>query len=69
MDEDSLKVLLAQGLSVEEIGRLFQRDASTIAYWLRKYGLRTDAAREARKPIAHAQPDTRRSSASAFVTA
>ena len=39
MDEDSLKVLLARGLSVEEIGRRFQRDASTIAYWMRKFGL------------------------------
>jgi transposase len=39
MDEDSLKVLLARGLSVAEIGRRFQRDASTVAYWMRKYGL------------------------------
>jgi transposase len=39
MDEHSLKVLLARGLSVEEIGRRFQRDASTVAYWMRKYGL------------------------------
>lgn len=39
MDEDSLKVLLAQGLSVEEIGRRYERNASTVAYWMRKYGL------------------------------
>lgn len=41
MDEDSLKLLLAQGASVEEIGRRFGRDASTVAYWMRKYGLKT----------------------------
>jgi transposase-like protein len=39
MDEDSLKVLLARGLSVEEIGRRYERNASTVAYWMRKYGL------------------------------
>jgi hypothetical protein len=39
MDENSLKVLLARGLSVEQIGRRFQRDPSTVAYWMRKYGL------------------------------
>jgi transposase-like protein len=39
MDEDSLKLLLARGLSVEEIGRQYERNASTIAYWMRKYGL------------------------------
>jgi transposase len=39
MDEDSLKLLLAQGLSVEEIGRRYQRNASTVAYWMRNYGI------------------------------
>ncbi len=39
MDEDSLKVLLAQGSSVEQIGRIYGRNASTIAYWMRKYDL------------------------------
>jgi transposase-like protein len=39
MDEDSLRLLLARGLSVEEIGRRYERNASTIAYWMRKYGL------------------------------
>jgi transposase len=39
MDEDSLKVLLAQGSSVEQIGRTYGRNASTIAYWMRKYDL------------------------------
>jgi transposase len=39
MDESSLRLLLAQGMSVEEIGRRFRRDASTVTYWMRKYGI------------------------------
>ena len=39
MDENSLKLLLAQGVSVEEIGRRFDRHPSTVAYWMGKFGL------------------------------
>jgi transposase len=39
MDEDSLKVLLARGLSVEQIAKRFDRDPSTVSYWMRKYEL------------------------------
>ena len=39
MNEDTLKLLLAQGASVEEIGRRFDRDPSTVSYWMKKYGL------------------------------
>ena len=39
MDEDSLRLLLAQGMSVEAIGRRFARDPSTVSYWMSKYGL------------------------------
>ena len=39
MDEDSLKLLLARGLSVEEIAKRFDRDPSTVSYWMRKYEL------------------------------
>lgn len=39
MDEESLKVLLGRGLSVEEIARRFDRHASTVSYWMGKYGL------------------------------
>jgi transposase len=39
VDRDSLVVLLGQGLSVEEIGRRFDRHPSTVSYWLRKHGL------------------------------
>ena len=39
MDENALRVLLAQGVSVEAIGRRFGRDPSTISYWMGRYGL------------------------------
>jgi transposase len=39
MDTASLEVLLARGLSLEEIGRRFDRHPSTVAYWMRKHGL------------------------------
>lgn len=39
MDKESLELLLARGLSVEEIGRRFGRHPSTVSYWMKKYGL------------------------------
>jgi len=39
VDRESLKRLLHQGLSLEQIGRRFGRDASTVGYWVRKHGL------------------------------
>jgi transposase len=39
MDRSSLEVLLAQRLSLAEIGRRFGRHEATVAYWIRKYGL------------------------------
>ncbi len=39
MEKESLQPLLAQGVSVEEIARRFARHPSTVAYWMRKYGL------------------------------
>jgi transposase len=39
MDKDALQLLLAQGVSVEQIGRRFGRHPSTVSYWLRKHGL------------------------------
>jgi transposase-like protein len=39
MDRDSLRLLLAQGVSVEEIGRRCGKTSSTISYWLKKFGL------------------------------
>src|SRR6202046_619315 len=39
MDKDALQLLLAQGVSVEQIGRRFGRNPSTVSYWMRKHGL------------------------------
>jgi transposase len=39
MDQESLQSLLDQGLSVERIGQRFGKDPSTVAYWMKKYGL------------------------------
>jgi transposase len=39
MDRDSLKAMLEQGLSLNEIGRRFDRHESTVGYWVRKHGL------------------------------
>jgi transposase len=39
MDKQSLECLLDQGVSVEQIGKRFGKDPSTVSYWMRKYGL------------------------------
>jgi transposase-like protein len=39
MDRESLKLLLAQGVSVEQIARRFGKHPSTVSYWMEKYGL------------------------------
>jgi IS30 family transposase len=39
MDRAALEQLLAQGLSLAEIGRRVGRHEATISYWLKKYGL------------------------------
>lgn len=39
MDRESLKLLLAQGLSVEKIAKRFGKHPSTVSYWLAKHGL------------------------------
>lgn len=39
MDRHSLESLLEQGVSVEQIAKRFGKDPSTVAYWMRKYGL------------------------------
>jgi transposase len=39
MDRDPLTALLAQGLSVEKIGKRFGKHPSTVSYWMDKYGL------------------------------
>ena len=39
MEKDMLTRLLDRGLSLERIGVLVERDASTVGYWVRKHGL------------------------------
>jgi transposase-like protein len=39
VDRESLEQLLAQGLSLERIGRRLGKDPSTVAYWVRRHGL------------------------------
>lgn len=39
MDEQSLTLLLASGLSVEKIAQRFGKDPSTVSHWMAKYGL------------------------------
>ena len=39
MDKESLRLLLAQGVSVEKIAERFARHPSTVAYWMKKHGL------------------------------
>jgi hypothetical protein len=42
MDPAQLKRWLDAGLSLEQIGVLTNRDASTVGYWVRKHGLRAN---------------------------
>lgn len=39
MDRAALEAMLGEGLSLAEIGRRLDRHESTVAYWLRQYGL------------------------------
>lgn len=39
MDRETLALLLDQGLSVEKIGKRFDKHPSTVSYWMAKYGL------------------------------
>jgi transposase len=38
MDRESLRLLCARGVSVEEIGKRFGKHPSTVSYWMAKYG-------------------------------
>src|SRR5437868_1213337 len=39
MDGESLRLLLAQGVSVEKIARRFGKHPSTVLYWMKRHGL------------------------------
>jgi IS30 family transposase len=51
MDRSSLEVLLAQGLSLEEIARRYGKHPSTVGHWVKKHGL------EAAHRVKHAPRD------------
>lgn len=42
MDRDRLKRYLEEGLSLEKVGEIENRDPSTIGYWVKKHGLVAD---------------------------
>jgi transposase len=44
MDRETLATMLAEGRSIESIARETGRAASTVAYWVNKYGLRSQHA-------------------------
>ncbi len=44
MDRDHLVRLLAEGLSLEQIGVIVGRHPSTVAYWLARHGLRANGS-------------------------
>jgi transposase len=44
MDKQSLELLLAQGESIERIAKRFGKDASTVCYWCKKFGLKSQWA-------------------------
>jgi transposase len=46
MDRELLGAMIAEGLSLEKIGRNFGKHPSTVSYWLAKYGL--EAAQRAK---------------------
>jgi transposase len=39
VDREFLEKCIAEGMSLPEIGRIVQRDPSTVGYWVEKYGL------------------------------
>jgi len=44
MDRQSLELLLGQGLSIERIAHRFGKDPSTVSYWVKKHGLKSQYA-------------------------
>ncbi len=48
MERDRLKRYLSEGLSLEQIGVLVNRDPATVGYWMKKHGLVPKGPGEAR---------------------
>lgn len=44
MDKQSLQLLLGQGVSIERIAKRFDKDPSTVSYWVNKHGLESPYA-------------------------
>lgn len=44
LDREALEAMLADGCSLEEIGKRVERHPSTVSYWLRKHGLQAVGA-------------------------
>src|SRR3954451_25474225 len=44
LSREALEAMLAEGCSLEEIGRRVDRHPSTVSYWLKKYGLNAVSA-------------------------
>jgi DNA-binding transcriptional MerR regulator len=42
VDRELLKGWLEQGMSLAEVGALVDRDPTTVAYWLKKHGLKAN---------------------------
>ncbi len=57
MDRASLETLLANGLSLADIGRRFERHESTVAYWVQRHGLE---AVHRERHAARGRPDEQR---------
>src|SRR3954447_19089 len=45
LSREALEAMLAEGCSLEEIGRRVDRHPSTVSYWLRKHGLTPNGAK------------------------
>ena len=56
MEKEFLEDCLAKGLSLEKIGRLVERDPSTVSYWLKKHGLEA-VGRERHSPKQTLDPE------------
>ena len=63
MDREVLRSYLSQGRSLEQIGALTERHASTVGYWIRRHGLaangRARYSRRGGSPESSSSPSSR----------
>ena len=67
MEREFLEECLARGLSLEKIGRLVERDPSTVSYWLKKHGLEA-AGKDRHSPKQSIDPEVVRQMVEAGAT-